>query len=171
MDDRNLVLRKVVLCALLMVTLPSAAQAYPGTVEHVSPCDHMKLAAHFEGERVTLLAVLSPRMVYALKEWPRMQVVAEQAGYSVRVKRDPRVPKAEWQDAAESQGLRAIKDIEAMDEQLAAMCGLLNHAPSVLIGRCGIVHPWPILGVMPDAQWSAVLRSRASALDNQACVP
>lgn len=115
--------------------------------------------------------LLSPRMPYALLEWPRMQRLAQQQGLAVQPWRDPRVPLAEWQAASRAAGLPALAHIPAMHEARAALFGLLHHAPSSLVGRCTPApepacrwHPWPILGVMPNAHWLGLLQHRLDAL-------
>ncbi len=109
--------------------------------------------------------VLSPRMPFALKEWPRMKAVAESAGYQVVGLRDPRVPDAEWAAAVEAVGAPELMHLPKIDEAYAVRLGVLNHAPASLLTCMGKTHPWPILGVMPDLAWLAVLRARASQLE------
>lgn len=109
--------------------------------------------------------LLSPRMPYALLEWRRMRQAAEDAGFEVRAERDPRVPDAEWQAAVQALGLAELAGAPVLDEPTAAALGLLHHAPSSLVERCGRRHPWPVLGVMPDAAWRALLRQRLAALE------
>ncbi|MDO5291090.1 MAG: hypothetical protein Q4F13_15890 [Pseudomonadota bacterium] len=119
---------------------------------------------HETTEAMVVMALLSPRMVYALQEWPRMQKAAEQAGFAVRVWRDPRVPDKEWRAAVQSLGLSEWVHAPVLPQSVAAPCGLLTHAPSALVFLEGRAHPWPIYGVMPDAQWLAVLQSRVQWL-------
>lgn len=114
---------------------------------------------------VSVTIVLSPRMPYALKEWPRMKAVAQSVGYQVVGLRDPRVPEAEWAAAVESVGDSELMNLPKIDEAYAARLGVLNHAPASLLTCKGKTHPWPILGVMPDSAWLAVLRARASQLE------
>ena len=123
----------------------------------------------FEGEQPTVVAVLSPRMPYALQEWPRMRAVAEKLGLRVVPLHDPRVPTEEWRNAVMVKGMGRLSNIPAADEPLAAQCGLLNHTPAALVGRCGVAHAWPILGVMPDAAWASVIRSRLETLPKGDC--
>lgn len=113
-----------------------------------------------DAEAATVFIVLSPRMVYALKEWPRMKVAAEQAGFNVQTLRDPRVPLPEWQAAVSVADVPALEALPAADSAWAARWGLLNHSPSALVSRCDQTHPWPVLGVMPDAAWLSVLEQR-----------
>jgi hypothetical protein len=112
----------------------------------------------------TVLIVLSPRMPYALQEWPRMRALAEQAGFQIRAFRDPGVPSSEWEAGLEAAGLPELQTAPVLDQQVAADCRLLNHAPSALVGRCDRWHAWPVLGVMPDAAWLAVLNERREAI-------
>ena len=108
-------------------------------------------------------------MPYALREWARMSAVAERDGFRARPMRDPRVPDAEWQQALASTAAEGLSQVAAIDEGIAARCGLLNHTPAALVGRCGVVHPWPILGVMPDESLRTVLSSRLQALGEASC--
>ncbi|MDO5626475.1 MAG: hypothetical protein Q4G71_17535 [Pseudomonadota bacterium] len=118
-----------------------------------------------------VMVLLSPRMVYALLEWPRMQRVAQEAGFAVKVWRDPRVPDAEWQEAVHASGQAEMLAAPPMPAPLATACGLLNHAPAAVVSWQGRVHPWPIQGVMPDAAWLAVLRARHQALLEGGALP
>ncbi|MFV0678874.1 hypothetical protein [Ottowia sp.] len=121
-------------------------------------------ALNWPASRSAVLVVLSPRMVYALHEWPRMRVAAEAAGFEVVLRRDPQVPANEWRAALEAAGMLDLSIIPVMEPQLAAACGLLNHFPSALVARCGQVHPWPVFGVMPSDMWRAVLVQRRDTL-------
>ncbi|MFT4195896.1 MAG: hypothetical protein QM614_14810 [Ottowia sp.] len=112
----------------------------------------------------SLLVVLSPRMVYALTEWPRMREAAATAGFRVVVVRDPRVPRSEWSSAIAVAGLPDLAAVPEVDAGLAGQCGLLNHFPSTLVGRCGRPHPWPVLGVMPTAAWRSLIVQRREAV-------
>lgn len=156
-------------CLALGLSLAPAARAEPSLgADRV--CQASAISPLFDGGQPTLLVVLSPRMPYALREWARMESVAERAGFRVQAMRDPRVSSLEWQQALASVELDdRLQGIPLVDEQFAAMCGLLNHSPAALAGRCGSVHPWPILGVMPDESLSRVLRSRLDALSEGEC--
>ena len=118
----------------------------------------------FESPKPTALIVLSPRMPYALREWGRLKDLAEREGFRVVTRRDPRVPESEWRQAQLAVGIEALAHVQPIDGDVAAGCGLLNHAPAALVGRCGAVHPWPILGVMPDNSWRELLQSRLASL-------
>lgn len=98
-----------------------------------------------------------------------MADAARQAGFAVVAYRDPRVPWDEWRAATQSQGLADLLDVPVLEEQMAAACGMLNHAPAAIMSCCGHTHPWPILGVMPMAAWRQVLQSRQADLERQAC--
>ena len=132
-------------------------------------CQTAAISPLFDGHRPALLVVLSPRMPYALREWRRMAGVAERAGFRVQAMRDPRVPLREWRQAVAVVGSDRLQGVPAVDESLAGTCGLLNHSPAALAGRCGVVHPWPILGVMPDDALLQVLRARFEALSEVKC--
>ncbi|HMN20597.1 MAG TPA: hypothetical protein PKA16_04305 [Ottowia sp.] len=115
-------------------------------------------------EPAAVRMVLSPRMPYALLEWRRMRRAAEDAGFRVSALRDPRVPDEEWQAAVRAVDLPELADAPLLDEPTGRALGLLHHAPSSMVERCGTRHPWPILGVMPDAAWLGLLRQRAGTL-------
>ncbi|WP_423456104.1 hypothetical protein [Ottowia sp. VDI28] len=115
------------------------------------------------------MMVLSPRMPYALKEWPRMKRAAEAVGFKVVGVRDPRVPPSEWAEATEAAGEPDLLHTPAIEQDQAAALGALNHSPASLVIRCGKAHPWPVLGVMPDGPWLAVLRAREAQLKSTTC--
>lgn len=117
----------------------------------------------------SVMTVLSPRMPYALKEWPRMKAAAESAGFLVIGLRDPRVPDDEWAAAVQAAGQPELIQLPKIDETYAATLGALNHAPASLVTCCGKTHPWPILGVMPTATWLTVLRARVAQLGCSGC--
>jgi len=119
--------------------------------------------------QTTVLMVLSPRMVYALREWPRMRQAAQDAGFRVLAARDPRVPLAEWWAGIRAAGQPELAFMETVDEHMAVKLGALNHTPASLVARCGQWHPWPVLGVMPDVTWVSVLRAREAQLKEAAC--
>ena len=121
------------------------------------------------GQPPVLRAILSPRTPYALKEWPRMASAAQRAGWHVVAFRDPRVPDAEWQAATATDDLQPWRGMLPMDLSVAQACRMLNHAPTVVLSRCGRVHPWPVWGVMPDAAWAHVLAARRADLEAQPC--
>jgi len=128
-------------------------------------CNALWETAGLQGEqKEALLVVLSPRMVYAFKEWRRMSGVAAAAGFAVVAVRDPRVPQSEWLSAVHAAGLPELASVPEVDADQAGHCGLLNHFPSTLVGRCGHPHPWPILGVMPSAPWLSLLMQRREAI-------
>ncbi|MBK6868510.1 MAG: hypothetical protein IPG98_11520 [Burkholderiales bacterium] len=113
--------------------------------------------------------VLSPRMPYALREWRRMAASARAAGFQVSAWRDPRVPEAEWQAAVGVAELPELRTAPILPMELAKACGVLNHAPATVLARCGHGHPWPILGVMPDAAWLQLLDARRIDLEQVPC--
>ncbi|QTD44403.1 hypothetical protein [Ottowia testudinis] len=120
------------------------------------------------GEAV-VLAVLSPRMPYALPEWSRMAGLARRAGFQVIVFRDASVPPNEWHAATGVIGSDEWRDALPLNPEIAEGCRLLNHSPTVLVMRCGQIHPWPIWGVMPDAAWQHVLKARRADLERLPC--
>ena len=134
-----------------------------------SPCLFKPSADLAASGQPSVAVLLSPRMPYAIHEWKRMAALAEREGFHVAVYRDPRVPDQEWREAVAGSDASDVSDAPVMDEQTAASCGLLNHTPAALVLLPPRVHPWPILGVMPDRPWLAVLRSRLMFLQSNAC--
>lgn len=122
-----------------------------------------------EASETAVLMVLSPRMPWALHEWPRMLQSAQQAGFDVRTMRDPRVPAPEWVAATRSAGLPELGCVPAIDMQQAIELRTLHHAPTSIVAHCGRLHPWPILGVMPDLAWVDLLQQRLAQLSEQPC--
>lgn len=114
--------------------------------------------------RPTLIMVLSPRMVYALKEWPRMRETARQAGFAVVSMRDPRLREEEWQAAVQALEQPDAANLAVLEDPHLFRLGVLNHAPTSVVAWKGRVHPWPIYGVMPDGAWRAVLAARLAQL-------
>ena len=121
------------------------------------------------GKQTLVMVVLSPRMPYALKEWPRMKKVAEDAGFEVQGVSDPRVPYREWAMAVQAAGAPELLQAPVIDRDQAAAFDALNHAPASLVIRCGQAHRWPVLGIMPDSAWVAVLRAREAQLKHSTC--
>lgn len=124
-------------------------------------------AGDAQAVRAQLVVVLSPRMVYALREWPRLRDQAQAAGFDVRGLRDPRVPEAEWQSAVMAAGLPELATWPVPSLSSWPGTHVRNHWPMAWVRWQGCTHPWPILGVMPDAAWLQLLRERLE--DLQAC--
>lgn len=120
-------------------------------------------------EQTSVMMVLSPRMPYALKEWPRMRNVAENAGFKVMGVRDPRISTEEWVGAVQAAAVPDLMQAPVMDQSQAAELGVLNHAPASLVVRCGRAHPWPVLGVMPNEAWLSLLQVREMDLKKMTC--
>lgn len=117
----------------------------------------------------SLHVLLSPRMPYALLEWRRMQQLAVEAGLSVQAYRDPRVPAHEWAAAASGGDVAELVGIPPLAVEVAQACDMLNHSPTAILTRCGLVHPWPLRGVMPDGPWRHVLAVRLFDLQAMPC--
>ena len=117
-------------------------------------------------ERPLVTALLSPRMVYSLLEWPRMQREAEAAGYRVQAWRDPRVPLGEWQQAWASPAMHGWNGPlpQALPEACVAEWGPVNHVPLVRVVWMGRLHPWPAWGIMDREAWLATLALRRNGL-------
>jgi hypothetical protein len=113
-----------------------------------------------------VLTVLSPRMVYSMTEWPRMQAVAQHAGFQVLAWHPASVPHSEWVAAA-----RAAAWPEALTQAVrpvpppcAAMLGAMNHHPHSLVLDARRFHGWPVWGVLSDSAWRDALAFRHMAL-------
>ena len=159
-------------CAIGSIVLSLGGCATP-TTSMVPVATHCELAAltptTSQAHDTLVWALLSPRMPYALQEWQRMKTVARDAGFEVMSFRDPRVPRAEWGAASTSMGLQDLHDVPPMPVETAQRCQMLNHAPTVMLTRCGRVHPWPVRGVMTDDAWRHVLASRRADLERLPC--
>ena len=95
-----------------------------------------------------------------------MRASAMAAGFDVMAWRSSGLSDDEWHDAVEKAGWLPAEasTVVAIPLACAAWVGRPNHFPySVVIGR-GQAHPWPIWGVLPDADWVESLRLRRSAL-------
>lgn len=98
-----------------------------------------------------------------------MKKAAEDAGFQVTGLRDLRVPLAEWNQAVQVSDELELMQMPAVDEEQVAAFGGLNHIPTSVVTRCGKMHPWPILGVMPNVAWLEVLHARAAQLRSATC--
>ena len=132
-------------------------------------CDFSNPTETAASAQPTAHILLSPRMPYAMQEWRRMVTSARTNGFQVVSWRDPRVPDAEWKAAVEAADATALRDAPVLALETAASCGMLNHSPATVVTRCGRSHPWPILGVMPDAAWLEVLATRRTDLEQSPC--
>lgn len=111
-----------------------------------------------------VVMVLSPRMVQSFAEWPRLRDAAAKAGFTVVSLRDPAVSDAEWTAAAKAAHLADALKLPQFSASAMLEAGPLNHFPTSYVYLADRVHPWPILGVMPDAVWVALLLDRLAQL-------
>lgn len=154
----------------MVLTAASASGAPASWVDRDSVCTTAAgapAASASGAARPTLLVVLSPRMVYALREWPRLRDGALAMDFDVQGLRDPEVPAAEWRAAAAVAGLPELATWPPVSLSDWPGARVRNHWPMAWVRWQGRTHPWPILGVMPDAAWSQLLRQRLE--DLQAC--
>ncbi len=94
-----------------------------------------------------------------------MRRAAQAAGFATVSLRDPRVGAREWQAAAHIAGLPAALRLQRLQTPaLVRQFGALNHFPAALVQSGQRLHPWPVLGVMPDAAFVSVLRQRLHQL-------
>lgn len=160
----------VVAGAALLATAPASGASAPWPARE-AVCAAVRAggdaSAGPQAARAQLLVVLSPRMVYALREWPRLRDQAQAAGFDVHGVRDPRVPEAEWHAAVAAAGLSELAAWPAARLTDWPGTQVRNHWPMAWVRWQGRTHPWPILGVMPDAAWLQLLRERLE--DLQAC--
>lgn len=153
---------------LLQAVAASGWAAMPEATAHACPSAAQSRWLPVASETAVLM-LLSPRMPWALQEWPRMLQTAQQAGFDVHPMRDPRVPVPEWLAATHRAGLPELDCVPALDRQQAIDLGTLHHAPTSIVAHCGRLHPWPILGVMPDSAWLDLLQQRLAQLKKQPC--
>lgn len=156
-------------CALAILTLLVAAglcHAEPASAS--TALSLIGIAGGPEGASApdlpVVVMIVSPRMVYALREWPRMRRSAEAAGFTVVTFRDPRVGDEEWQAALHHLGLAATTAAPRLPGTVLARIGVQNHFPSSVVRLGRHLHPWPVLGVMPDAAFVALLKARLRQL-------
>lgn len=113
-----------------------------------------------------VVAVLSPRMVYSMTEWPRMRATALSEGFGVVAWWSPDLTGNEGAAAAEKAGWTTsdMANVTQVPSECVASVGRPNHYPfSVVLDRWK-VHDWPIWGVMPDQAWVDSLHWRLFAL-------
>lgn len=158
------------MAALLVALPPTFGSPVPWPArEAVCTAEHASGDATHDTQaaRAQLFVVLSPRMVYALREWPRLRDQAQAAGMDVHGMRDPLVPEAEWHAAVMAAGLPELAAWPAANMTGWPGTQARNHWPMAWVRWQGRTHPWPILGVMPDTAWVQLLRERQE--DLQAC--
>ena len=116
-------------------------------------------------ERPILVAVLSPRMVYSVLEWPRLRAVAEQEGFDIVAWWAPGIPYQESEAAAIKAGwdIKERTSVGITPAECRSWVGWPNHFPFSRVMVWGRAHEWPIWGVMPDGDWRTSLTFRAGA--------
>jgi hypothetical protein len=116
--------------------------------------------------RLALVAVLSPRMVYSMTEWRRMRALAIAHGFEVVAWRSPTLAEGEWQSATAKAGWSVAEASMVGSVPLACLAwiGSPNHFPYSQVLNGNRVHAWPVWGVLPDAAWVESLRLRQRAL-------
>ena len=131
----------------------------------------------FEGRGVSasdtrplVVAVLSPRMVYSLLEWPSMAQEAERLGFRVLAWRDPRVPEEEWRLTLASEVYLKVgaPNPSPMPADCLRQWAPIDHLPLVRVLLDGRLHRWPIWGVMTRDAWRASLLNRLETLKREA---
>jgi hypothetical protein len=113
-----------------------------------------------------LIMVISPRMVYSMLEWPRMRMLAQGAGFQVVTWRVQGLLPTEWDRAVHAALWPA--DLRDLAAEIPSVCsvalGRMNHFPYSRVTAHGLLHAWPIWGVLPDEAWLASLEFRREAL-------
>lgn len=123
-------------------------------------------AAGLDGKGDAVIAVLSPRMVYSLTEWPRLRRLAMNDGLRVIAWRSSEIGETEWRAALDRAGWTA-EEADAVAQvpvACAAWVARPNHFPYTWVVAPGGAVSWPIAGVLPDAAWLASLRLRRGML-------
>jgi hypothetical protein len=148
---------------------PSELLEGHGPISSLSPAEIRCFDKEFNvpGEtRPLVVALLSPRMVYSLLEWPRMQGEADSMGFRVQAWRDPRIPDEEWQAAQASKpfsGWGAPWPLRLPADCLAPW-GPIDHLPLTRVVLHTHLHKWPIWGVMTSTAWRESLQNRLQVL-------
>lgn len=144
--------------------LSSGAQADESQVPAV--CQETVLRE--PGEWV-VVAVISPRMVYAMTEWPRMRRAALKEGYRVLAWRSSEAGDAEWRDASRRAGWDAADTaaVSRVPSGCVDWIGHPNHFPFVRVVDAHGKASWPIWGVLPDADWQESLRYRRGGVPSR----
>jgi hypothetical protein len=113
-----------------------------------------------------VVMLISPRMVYSMLEWPRMRSAALAAGFEVVTWKAPGVSGQEWASAI--QAARWTPSQSALVRDVPAACAAWmqrpNHFPFSEVALDGLVHAWPIWGVLSDEAWTTSLALRLKAL-------
>lgn len=117
-------------------------------------------------QRPVVVAVLSPRMVYSMTEWPRMRAAAEAEGFDAVAWWAPDLADDEGAVAAEQAGWSAheIAHLVRVPDACTGSLGHANHYPYSRVLYRGRLHAWPILGVMPNQAWVDSLHWRLRSL-------
>lgn len=117
-------------------------------------------------QRPVVVAVLSPRMVYSMTEWPRMRAAAEAEGFDTVAWWAPDLTNDEGVLAAQRAGwsVREMADVVRVPDVCAGSLGHPNHFPYSRVLDRGGMHAWPIWGVMPNQAWVDSLRWRLWSL-------
>jgi hypothetical protein len=146
-------------CALLGWVSPS--WALPAEVPPAC-----QLVLQVRHDRFTVLAVLSPRMVYSMTEWPRLRDAATREGFQVVAWRSADVTETEWLLAARKAGWLESEAfrVQPVPPDCADWLGRPNHFPYAVVVADRSAVSWPIWGVMPDSAWVDSLLSRRALL-------
>lgn len=143
---------------------PMGEAADLATLRSSGPSECLAQVAPFSRDPL-VVAVISPRMVYSMTEWPRMRAAARQAGWRVVTVKAPGLREEEWQGAFVSAGGTSISDgVRAMPTACETEWRGLNHFPYSVVALEGRSHPWPIWGVLPDQEWVESLSFRLKRL-------
>lgn len=141
------------------------APLHAGEALILSP-ECLDVVVRSEFRRPIVVAVLSPRMVYSMTEWPRMRAAAEGAGFDVVAWWASDLAEDEGAMAAEKAGwsTHEIAHLVRVPHACSVLLGHPNHYPYSQVLDRGRLHAWPIWGVMPNQAWVESLRWRWRSL-------
>ena len=98
------------------------ASTHAGDSAPVAACQAAAVSVGLPVGADAVVVVLSPRMVYALIEWPRMREAAVAMGLRVVASRAPGLPEQEWAAAVEAAGQPELRSLPTPSSTLTSRC-------------------------------------------------